>query len=175
MGRRINVTGLAGSGKTTISGIVAQRLGLGHIELDELFHGPNWTPPPADEFRRRVLAAIDGLDGWVVDGNYEGYLEDLVLARADTLVWLDLPLHVCLRRIFRRTLRRIHMREELWSAKNRETFRNAFFARDSLFVWTVKAHVRRKREWPARLARYPGLDVIRLRTEDEISRWLASL
>ena len=98
-----------------------------------------------------------------------------MLERAETLVWLDLPLHVCLRRIWRRTWRRIRTREELWDSKNRETLRNAFFARDSLFLWTVKAYFRHRREWPDRLAGQPHLEVVRLRSPAEIERWLASL
>ena len=171
---RISVAGDSGSGKTTVSRAIAARLGLTHVELDDLFHGPNWSAPPEEEFRRRVAETLDGLDGWVADGNYTGSLDDVVLERAELLVWLDLPLHVCLRRIWGRTWRRIRTREELWSAKNRETLRGAFFSRDSLFLWTLKAHFRHRREWPARFAAYPQLEVVRLRTPREVERWLAA-
>src|SRR5436190_1536922 len=113
MSRRFNVSGISGSGKTTTSRAIAERLGLTHVELDSLFHGPNWSAPPPDEFKARILRAIDGLDGWVIDGDYHGSLGSFVLKRVETLVWLDLPLHVCLRRIWRRTWRRIRTREEL--------------------------------------------------------------
>jgi adenylate kinase family enzyme len=172
---RINVAGCSGSGKTTTSRAIAARLGLPHVELDALFHGPNWAAPPPDEFRRRVRETLDGLDGWVVDGNYTGHLGDLVLERAETVVWLDLPLRLCLRRIWRRTWRRIRTREELWESRNRETIRNAFLGRDSLFAWTVKAHFRHRREWPARFERHPQLEVVRLRTPRDIQSWLSSL
>jgi adenylate kinase family enzyme len=136
--RRFSVVGIPGSGKTTVSRLLAERLDLTHVELDALFHGPNWSEPPSDEFQRRVAAALDGLDGWVVDGNYRSRIGALVLGHADTIVWLDLPLHVCLRRIWIRTWRRVLTREELWESRNRETIRNAFFARDSLLVWAVQ-------------------------------------
>ena len=35
--RRINVVGTSGSGKTTVAGAIAERLGLPHIEMDALF------------------------------------------------------------------------------------------------------------------------------------------
>ena len=172
---RISVAGDSGSGKTTVSRAIAARLGLPHIELDDLFHGPNWSAPPKQEFRRRVTETLDALDGWVADGNYTGYLGALVLERAELLVWLDLPLHVCLRRVWSRTWRRIRAREELWTAKNRETLRNTFFSRDSLFLWTLKAHFRHRREWPTRFAAQPHLEVVRLRTQRDVERWLTAL
>ncbi len=173
MARRFSIVGIPGSGKTTTSRAIAQRLGLTHIELDALFHGPNWTEPPREEFERRVAAALDGLEGWVVDGNYRSRIGGLVLEHADTIVWLDLPLHVCLRRIWRRTWRRILAREELWESKNRETLRNAFFARDSLFVWAVQTHFRHRRDMPEWIERHPHLEVVHLRTRRDVDRWLA--
>lgn len=175
MARRISVVGNPGSGKTATSLAIAERLGLPHVELDALFHGPNWSAPQKDEFRRRVSGTLDTLDGWVADGNYSGYLGPLVLERAELLLWLDLPLRVCLRRLWTRTLRRIRTREELWDAKNRESFKNVFLARDSLFLWTLKAHFGHRREWPARFAAQPHLEVVRLRTPREVEGWLAAL
>ena len=98
-----------------------------------------------------------------------------MLERADTVVWLDLPLRVCLRRIWARTWRRIRTREELWDAKNRETIRNVFLTRNSLFAWTLKAHARHQREWPARFAKHPHLALVRLHSQREVDEWLAAL
>jgi hypothetical protein len=98
-----------------------------------------------------------------------------VLERADTLVWLDLPLRVCLRRIWRRTWRRIRTREELWESKNRETIENVFLSRNSLFLWTLKAHARHRREWPRRFAAHPHLELVRLHRQHEVDAWLAGL
>jgi adenylate kinase family enzyme len=175
--RRVSVVGIPGSGKTTVSRAIAARLGLTHVELDALFHGPNWSEPPPGEFEQRVTAALDGLEGegWVVDGNYRSRIGGLVLEHADTIVWLDLPLGVCLRRIWRRTWRRIFTREELWDSKNRETLRNAFFAHDSLFVWAVKTHRRHQRDMPEWIDRHPHLEVVHLRSKREVDRWLATI
>jgi adenylate kinase family enzyme len=173
--RHFSVVGIPGSGKTTVSRTIAQRLGATHVELDALFHGPNWSEPTLGEFERRVAAALDGLESWVVDGNYRSRVGGFVLEQADTIVWLDLPLRVCLRRIWRRTWRRILAREELWDSKNRETLRNAFFARDSLFVWAVKTHRRHHRDMPEWIERHPHLEVVHLRSRREVERWLASI
>jgi adenylate kinase family enzyme len=175
VGRRISVAGISGSGKTTTSRVIAEHFGVPHVELDALFHGPDWRAPDREEFRQRVRDLLDSTDGWVADGNYTGYLDSIVLERADTVVWLDLPLRVCLRRIWTRTWRRIRTREELWEAKNRETIRNVFLTRDSLILWTLKAHARHQREWPARFAKHPQLELVRLRSPREADDWLASL
>ena len=91
-----------------------------------------------------------------------------MLARADTVVWIDLPLHVWLPRLLRRTFRRMRGQEILWN-DNKETLRNAFWGRDSLFGYALRAHFDRRRRYPVELAAYP---VIRLRTQDEIDRFV---
>jgi hypothetical protein len=106
----------------------------------------------------------------VVDGSYSRKLGTLVLDAADTVVWLDLPVRVWLPRLTRRTARRIARREELWNG-NRESLRGALWGRESLFVWAFRSHVRRRRTYPRSLA---GYDLVRLRTNVEVERWLAT-
>ena len=167
--RRVNVKGISGSGKSTFARELARRLDLPYVELDALHHGPNWSEPSAEEFRVRVREAMTAApDGWVIDGNYEGKLGDLVTREADTVVWLDLPLRLVLPRLWRRTVHRIRNDVELWNG-NRETWRGAFWGRDSLFGWAVRSHFRRRRELP-RQVRPERL--VRLRSEEEIARWL---
>jgi len=138
-----------------------------------LHHGPNWTEATAEELRAHVEAAMAAApDGWVIDGNYGIKIGGLVLERADTVVWLDLPLHVCLRRLWRRTWGRILRKEELWSG-NRESIRTAFFIKDSLFAWTIKRHRPGRRLLAERIERNPHLNVVRLRSPREVKRFLA--
>jgi GTPase SAR1 family protein len=168
---KIAVVGTSGSGKTTVARELARRLGVPHVELDALFHGPGWTETPVEEFRRRVAAATEA-DGWVVDGNYDSKLGELVLERADTVVWLDLPLRVALTRVTRRTIRRIRLGEELWSG-NRESWRGGFFGWESMFVWTIRSHLRHRRTRAERLAQHRGLEVVRLTTRGEVESYLS--
>ena len=167
---KIAVVGTSGSGKTTVARRLAEIHGVPHVELDALHWGPNWTPCPADEFRERVARAL-AARGWVSDGSYHGKLGNSVLEQADLVVWLDLPFRTIAPRIWTRTLRRIRNREELW-AGNRETWRDAFLSRDSLFVWVVTTHRSRRRRYLERLDRY---EFVRLRSQHEIAAWLASL
>jgi len=130
---------------------------------------------PVDLFKARVACAVEG-DAWVIDGNYAGRgARDLVWPRADTVVWLDPPLGVIFVRLFRRALRRSRSGEELWPGTgNRETLRNQFLSRDSLFWWALKTSRRRRRELPLILARpeHAHLTVHRFRRAEEAAAWL---
>ncbi len=144
IGRRIAVRGPTGSGKTTVARQLGHRLGLPVIELDALFHQPNWEPTPEEEFRQKVLDALGKCpDGWVCDGNY-GMVRDIVLPRADTVVWLRLPFRVAYWRLLKRTISRAWTKEPLWGT-NYESWRMTFLSRDSILLWGVshwRAHFR---------------------------------
>lgn len=146
--RRVSVTGTAGSGKSTLARELAALLQVPHLELDSVFHQPEWTPLPRDEFRARV-ERFAAQDGWVTDGNYSSVL-DLVWQRADTVAWLDLPRHLVMRRLLWRTARRVMTRQELWN-DNRESWR-AFFSLDpeqSILVWAWTTHARNQARYLA--------------------------
>ncbi len=93
LGRRIVVTGLAGSGKSTFSLALAAATDLPVIHLDLHFWQPGWVEPTDSQWRatqQRVLAGA----AWIADGNYHETL-DLRLERADTVVVLDTPWWRC--------------------------------------------------------------------------------
>jgi hypothetical protein len=170
---RINVVGTSCSGKTTLARQLARRLGSPHVELDALFWGPGWTPVAPDVFRARVADAVTG-PRWVIDGGYSP-VRFLTWERADTIVWLDYPLGLVLRRWARRTISRIGNRTECWPGTgNRETVRNAL-RRDGLLWWILRTHRARRRRLSAELAARPDLTVIRLRSPDAARHWLGSL
>jgi adenylate kinase family enzyme len=167
---KVLIKGSSGSGKSTLAQQVSHRLGIPRVELDALHHvGPDWTEATPEELRESVLRAIAGLDAWVVDGNYDSKLGDLLTAQADTIVWLDLPLGTKLRRLHCRTRDRIRRGEVLWGG-NVERWRTAVLGWDSLYVWAVRRHFLHRRTLPAL---YP--DAVRLRTPQEVEAWLQSL
>jgi adenylate kinase family enzyme len=51
--QRILVAGTSASGKTTLAARIGERLGVRHVEIDALFHGPGWTP------RETFVAEVD--------------------------------------------------------------------------------------------------------------------
>ena len=160
----------SGNGKTTLGRTLAERLGVRFVELDALVHGPNWAETP-DEELRAIVEPIVRSDGWVIDGTYRRKLGMLVFDAADTIVWLDLPLRVWLPRLLRRTGRRLTGRERLWN-DNRETLRDVFWGRESLFGYALTQQPKRRREYPRRLA---GRPLVRLRRPRDVERWLANV
>jgi adenylate kinase family enzyme len=103
LGRRVIVTGLAGSGKSTFSLALAAKTGLPVIHLDLHFWKPGWVAPSQTEWREKQSRVLGG-NAWIADGNYHQTL-DLRLERADTVVFLDLPWWLCAGRAFLRGFR----------------------------------------------------------------------
>jgi adenylate kinase family enzyme len=171
--RRVAVVGTSGAGKTTFARQLADRLGVPHVELDALFWLPDWQEPDEADFRARVAAALASDGPWIADGNYSR-IRDLVFGRADTVVWLDLPLRTCLWRTVRRTVRRARAGEVLWGT-NRERW-SGLVGPKSLTWWVITTHGRRRRENEQRFteAMYAHLQVHRFRSNAEADRWLAS-
>jgi adenylate kinase family enzyme len=164
------VASASGCGKTTVGRAIADRLRVPFVELDALHHGPGWTEASAKELQAKVRPIVES-HAWVIDGNYRGKLGDLVLERADLVVWLDLPMRVWLPRLLRRTFGRIVHRERLW-AGNRESLRGAFIGRDALIPWSLRHYRRRRRVYPQRFGRF---NVVRLQSQVEIDHFLAAL
>jgi adenylate kinase family enzyme len=137
--QRISVVGNSGSGKTTLAAAIASALQVPHLELDAVFHQPGWQPLATELFRARVAEFIAG-DAWVVDGNYSA-VQDMVWARADSVVWIDISRAAVMRQLIRRSLRRLITREELWNG-NAESWRDMFCLdpERSLLVWAWRSH-----------------------------------
>jgi adenylate kinase family enzyme len=145
-------------------------------KLDAIYHQPGWTQLPDEEFRHRVDRATES-DRWVVDGNYSA-VRDVVWSKADTVLWFDLPLHLVLFRIVRRTLRRVATREELWNG-NREPFSNLWSLKPekSVIVWAATRHGKYRRRYLAAESdlRWSGLHFVRLCTQGEADAFMAGV
>ncbi len=172
-GRRISIVGTIGSGKTTLAHEVSRRLGIPHVELDSLHWEANWVEAPLQIFRERVTQSLQS-HSCVVDGNYH-QVRDIVWNRADTVVWLDYSLITILRRLSRRTLRRVFTRERLWNGNQERLL--SLFTQDSVFWWAFKTYRRRRILYPALLAQPENshLSLVRLGSPKETEKWLLSL
>ncbi len=174
--RRVSVVGNSGSGKSSLAGELASRLGVAHVELDAIFHQPGWTELATEAFLQRV-DEVTCADGWVVDGNYSA-VRELVWRRADTVAWLDLPRRVVMRRLIGRTLGRVILRRELWNG-NRERWRNlaSLDPYTSVIAWAWTRHDRYRQRYveAAGDPAWRHLRFVRLRSPREVEAFLASI
>ncbi|GMQ94573.1 MAG: hypothetical protein BMS9Abin12_2070 [Acidimicrobiia bacterium] len=175
---RISVVGSSGSGKTTVARAIAGKRGYPRLELDSVYHLPDWEPLPDTEFRR-VAEEFVANDRWVIDGNYTsaGVL-DLVWARADTVVWLDPPKRTAMRRVIWRSVTRATKGEELWNG-NKERWPNLFrWAPEENIIrwtWTRFDHTRGKYESRVDAPEWSHLDFVRLRSRSDVKAFLEGL
>ena len=90
---RVVVIGNAGGGKSTLARKLAEALTLPYHEIDALLWRPDWTVVSEDEFHAAHDALISD-DKWILDGM--GMRETIAprIARADTIIVIDLPLWV---------------------------------------------------------------------------------
>jgi adenylate kinase family enzyme len=99
--KRVMILGGPGSGKSTLAKRLHALTGLPLYHLDKLHWRPGWTPCPKPEWHR-LLSELAGEDEWIMDGGYDSTFH-LRMPRADTVLWLDLPLLVTLPRVLKRT------------------------------------------------------------------------
>lgn len=169
--RRVLVAGTSGAGKTTVARAAAEVLGCPHVELDALHHGPGWIPRPEFEDDVRSFATENT---WATEWQYPA-VRELLLHRADCLVWLDLPRRVVMARVARRTVgRRVH-RTVLWNGNTEPPFWTFLTDRDHIVRWAWRTHSATRDRVLAALAARPELTVVRLRSRAEVAGWLDRL
>jgi adenylate kinase family enzyme len=105
--KKILVIGSGGAGKSTFAQRLGAILGLEVIHLDSLYWSAGWVEMPKGEWKIKVEELLKK-DSWIMDGNYGGTL-DLRLTACDTVIFLDIPRSICLRRILKR--RALYRRE----------------------------------------------------------------
>jgi adenylate kinase family enzyme len=167
--RRVLVAGTSGSGKTTLARVIAAELGNPYVELDALHHGPRWTPRP--EFADEVARLVEQ-PAWVTEWQYKT-VRELLLDRADCLVWLDLPRAVVMGRVVRRTVRRSLRREVLWGGNVEPPLRTFLTDPDHIVRWAWRTHGRTRDKIAAARRRRPELPVVRLARPAEVAVWVA--
>ncbi len=106
MTQKIYIIGIVASGKTTLAKALSTKKGLPFYELDAIAHGGEDTQrhKRTPDEQQQIIADIDAAGGWIIEGTYRKSCHCL-LDLADTIVFLDTPLHTRLYRIFCRFIK----------------------------------------------------------------------
>lgn len=166
--RRIIVIGCSGSGKSTLAPLIAARLALPYLATDGVYWTADWRPTPAAEVRAWAASASSA-EAWVLDGNFDSE-RDLVWARAELAVWLDLPFATTLARVSRRNFGWWIGRQTVWGGA-RMTLPKAL----SGIRHTLRSYTQKRATYPAALAEFPSLQLVRLTSPAAVKHWLADL
>lgn len=101
--QRVMINGGPGSGKSTLARIMGKQLGLPVYHMDQIHWTPGWVErPKADKIP--LVHEIIARNQWVFEGGHSITYVDRI-ARADTFIWLDLPVGLRFRRVLWRTIR----------------------------------------------------------------------
>ena len=166
--RRILITGASGAGKSTLREAISDTLQLPTVEIDSLYHGPDWSPRPT------FVADVDQFasgPSWVIEWQYS-QVRALILSRADILVWLDHSRWTVTQRVVRRTLQRRIRRIELWNGNYEPPLRTIFTDRDHIIRWSWRTHRKRGHEALAVAGQRNGPIVVRLSGQAEVDAWV---
>lgn len=163
--QRVAVIGSGGAGKSVFSRELGDRTGLPVVHLDRLFWKPSWTPRPEDEWAGIVRTEVAG-ERWILDGNYSGTM-DARFARADTVVFLDIPMLVCLGSVIRRWARYRRETRPDMGPGNHESLDPKFLAWIINFPRTKRPKILRRLD-----ALPPSTQVVRLRSRRAMRAFL---
>ncbi len=96
------IVGCSGAGKSTLARRISEKTGLPVIHVDQIYWTAGWINRSREETRRLVAEAIAG-DEWIFEGNNSTSF-DLRVAKADTVIFLDFPVPLCLFRVIKRVV-----------------------------------------------------------------------
>ena len=102
--QRVMIIGGAGSGKSTAARMIGEALDLPVFYIDREVHWlPGWVERARAE-KMPIIEAIVAQERWVFEGGHsESY--DRRAARAELLIWLDIPVWLRIYRVVLRALR----------------------------------------------------------------------
>ena len=159
---RVLIIGPCGSGKSTLARELAPRMGLPLVHMDQLGCQPGWVETDKATLHARIAEVVAG-ERWLIEGNYGSTLAPR-LARADTVIYLDFPVPLCLWRLVRRIASHRGRSRPDMPEGCPERFDAAFL----WYVMTWNSGPRPRTE--AKLAGYKGA-VIRLRSPRALEQW----
>lgn len=100
--QRIMILGQPGAGKSWLARELGARTGLPVIHMDCIHWQAGWVERPLAE-KLQLARAAEATPAWIFEGGLSATYDSRA-ARADLVIWLDLPLALRLWRVIRRSL-----------------------------------------------------------------------
>lgn len=181
LGQRIHVIGNSCSGKSTLAAELSGLLNIPVVELDALNWLPNWVGlnETAPELLEQKIQTATAGETWILAGSYERFVRPIAWSRLNTIIWLDLPLHVLLKRVIKRSWQRWYSQELLWGT-NRENFwrqLKIWNKKESLIWWILTQYQHKRRQMLESMLKpeWQYIRFIRLTSEQEVAAFKQQL
>ena len=110
--KKVLVIGCCGSGKSTFSKRLSEKLNIEPIHLDQHYWRRNWEETSKEEWKEKVKKLVER-DEWIMDGNYGGTF-NIRFRKADTVFYLERSKWFCLYRVIKRVIKyKGHVRPDM--------------------------------------------------------------
>lgn len=160
----------AGVGKSTFARKLGAQLNIPVYHLDAFYWKPGWVEASLEEFSQSQREIVDQ-NQWIIEGNYSSTYQ-LRAEQADTIIYLELPLRICLYRVFKRWISNIGKTRPDMGAGCKEKLDAAFIK----FICTT--YYSRKKKMRQRLHQFKNSGsnkrVIMLKNRKEIGAYFTS-
>lgn len=163
MYNRISIIGGSGTGKTTLSNILAKKYDLPLTHIDGIHHLKNWQIRDKSE-RDKIILDIVKKEKWIIDGTYHDTLKQR-LENADLIIWLDYSSIAMLKGVIKRYIKNPGKeKEEIPGCKEQLTFK---------FLKYVMGYKKNKRHYITDSLETINKDkVIIFKKQKELNKWL---
>jgi len=101
--KRVMIVGGPGSGKSMLAAALGEKTGLPVFHMDKIHYRPGWVERSRQE-KDRLTHEVHIQDRWIFEGGHSNTYAERV-ARADTFIWLDVPVGLRVFRVLKRSLR----------------------------------------------------------------------
>jgi len=118
------IVGSPGSGKSTLSKILSQKLGYPVLHLDKIYHIDNKNSISKEELKDRIAKFVETNEFFLIDGNYGSTME-YRMQFVDTVIILDINTNICLANIEKRRLSN-ELRSDMAEGFDNSTFDDEF-------------------------------------------------
>lgn len=161
----------AGVGKSTFARKLGEALNIDVYHLDAYYWKPDWVEASLEEFSKAQREMVNQRQ-WIIEGNYRNTFE-IRAEHADTIIYLELPLYVCLYRVVKRWIMNIGRTRPDMGEGCKEKLDWDFIK----FIYTT--YYPRRRKMNERFQSFQALgskkEMIKLKSKQEIHSYLKNI